>query len=363
MVLRALAGVALYVWSIGSATLRNTAPWWPIYLTHWILVLLAIYLVMVARLELRAGSHAYVQLEPREDGGMFVLDDAGPSLPPLETPKYVAAVPLSPPEASESKKNLQVIIQTAAEVCRSSSFGDTATLPPGGDPRSAEFWRDEEPAAAAADTPPTPVKQNTSPPAGGGEWLELDKVGSSKEQQQAAGDSGSVGVSDLSEERQMASLYEGGGYWDTVEEALWSASLTGSFMVVILYWVLVYPHGPPPRPVTVAEHTVPLLLMLLDLRTGRPQHPYRTTVIWSALFWLVYIGWTLVFHWTGLRDDAGNRYIYVMVRWDVFPWTEITAFLLVTLAAPLVTVGFVALSGWCKRGRQVVPSEEVWDSV
>jgi len=365
-VLRALAGIALLIWSTIAATLRGTMPWWPIYLTHWTLLAVVLYLVLVMRLELRAQNHAYVELGGGaaytiggSDGG---ASDGGLGHLPLDDLDEGATNGIGGGKASViltngTGGNLDDVVKAAAIACRDSEYTSASVKPA---------------AAAGSMKDLESLGQRVHPVEDGqrGTWLELDNTlkelnhgldeqvfDPTEEMPTAAGSSGggAVKVVDLTAEHINWS--------GKVEVALWSISLPGSLLVTMLYWIFIFPYNPL-RLIAILEHTVPLLLMALDLRTHRPPpHAYRTVAAWSFAFWTLYIVWTIVFYKIGLHDDAGNRFIYVMVRWDVVPGTAMIACLLVGIVAPVFAVACAWISGRCKRRAELFDANQEWDSI
>jgi len=96
-----------------------------------------------------------------------------------------------------------------------------------------------------------------------------------------------------------------------------SVSLVASVIVTVNYWLLVRPT------MTVVEtpllsiqvHGVACAIVILDMFLSR-NWIREENILEVVLFFLLFVIWTIVFHFLGLRDADGNHFIYKVMDWS-----------------------------------------------
>jgi hypothetical protein len=105
------------------------------------------------------------------------------------------------------------------------------------------------------------------------------------------------------------------------ETMLRGIAFPGAILVCSLYWII--PHqwrlGFGSNLVVIAEHTIPLLLMLFDARTHRPKSNLPAMILAFEGFLVLYVIWTGVFERFHLRDENDHPYIYSIIQWRLHP--------------------------------------------
>jgi len=97
-----------------------------------------------------------------------------------------------------------------------------------------------------------------------------------------------------------------------------SISVVASVIVTVNYWVLVRPtyNKEPEHPLVALQvHGVACAIVILDMLLSR-NWLQEQNIIEVVLFFLLFVLWTLTFHFLGLRDMDGNRYIYSVLDWS-----------------------------------------------
>lgn len=96
-------------------------------------------------------------------------------------------------------------------------------------------------------------------------------------------------------------------WWMYLSWVLHDIAYPASFFVTVMFWLLVF--DPPLHALSVFTHGVNYLIMLADVILS--SQPYRLAHgLYFILYAIVYIFWSLIYHWAKGRNHDGERYIY-----------------------------------------------------
>jgi len=96
-----------------------------------------------------------------------------------------------------------------------------------------------------------------------------------------------------------------------------SVSLVASVIVTVNYWLLVRPtlQVVETPMVSIQVHGVACGIVILDMLLSR-NWIREQNIIEVLVFFLLFVIWTVVFHFMGLRDNDGNPYLYKVMDWS-----------------------------------------------
>ncbi|KAJ8735754.1 hypothetical protein PYW07_007374 [Mythimna separata] len=127
-------------------------------------------------------------------------------------------------------------------------------------------------------------------------------------------------------------------YW-----TLCNIAVPFSFMITIFYWTVLYEAGIEEElnhGLDMAVHGLNSVVMLLLLLSSA--HPVRLLHIYQpALFGILYVLFSVIYHFAGGTDQKGNAYIYPVVNWSEPSTTILVVFLttLLLLSLHMLTLG------------------------
>uniref|UniRef100_A0A2A4JU86 Protein rolling stone n=1 Tax=Heliothis virescens TaxID=7102 RepID=A0A2A4JU86_HELVI len=127
-------------------------------------------------------------------------------------------------------------------------------------------------------------------------------------------------------------------YW-----ALFNIAVPIAFMITIFYWTVLYEAGIEEElnhGLDVAVHGLNSLVVLCLLISSA--HPGRLLHIYLPLvFGIVYMLFSVIYHFAGGTDQKGNAYIYPVVNWSAPGTTILVVFItgLLLIALHLLTLG------------------------
>ncbi|KAJ8736155.1 hypothetical protein PYW08_006811 [Mythimna loreyi] len=139
-----------------------------------------------------------------------------------------------------------------------------------------------------------------------------------------------------------------------------------AFMITIFYWTVLYEAGFEEElnhKLDVSVHGLNSLVMLLLLLSSA--HPVRLLHVYQpTLFGIVYVLFSVIYHFAGGTDKRGNAYIYPVVNWSEPSITILVVFLttLLMLSLHLLTVGLAVardqvISRWVRGSITARPDE------
>lgn len=97
---------------------------------------------------------------------------------------------------------------------------------------------------------------------------------------------------------------------------LQSTVLPFSFLVTLMYWVLVFPtvHGSM-RPLSMATHGGNFVLMFIDFILGQ-QPMFFSKILWPLGFATLYGIFSVIYYYNGGTTESGSRNIYEAIDWS-----------------------------------------------
>lgn len=139
-----------------------------------------------------------------------------------------------------------------------------------------------------------------------------------------------------------------------------------AFMISLFYWTVLYEAGIEEElnhALDMSVHGLNSLVMLLLLMSSA--HPVRLLHIYQpVLFGIVYLLFSVIYHFAGGTDQKGNAYIYPVVNWSEPSITVLVVFLttLLLLSLHLVSLGLSVardqLTSRCVRGSVTARADE-----
>ena len=118
--------------------------------------------------------------------------------------------------------------------------------------------------------------------------------------------------------------------WTKVSWVIFTIASVNSLVMTIAYWSAVYTPGEEIDGVSVNEHILAAVFMLIEITISNI--PVRLLhFIYSHVFASIYMLFTVIYWGAGGRDKDGNRYIYRMLNYQEKPGTAILAVFLILI--------------------------------
>eukprot|EP00928_Gymnodinium_smaydae_P045252 TRINITY_DN30186_c0_g1_i1.p1 TRINITY_DN30186_c0_g1~~TRINITY_DN30186_c0_g1_i1.p1 ORF type:complete len:275 (-),score=34.64 TRINITY_DN30186_c0_g1_i1:392-1216(-) len=135
--------------------------------------------------------------------------------------------------------------------------------------------------------------------------------------------------------------------------------LPASFLVFVLYWVLVAPKSKKPVPdVSYFTHGVNFALMMLDVSLSRQPY-YLLHGFYFALFGFAYLLFSLIYWEVGGLNCEGDPWIYKSLDWRHAASTSTLAVVILFVVTPVVNLMFWCRGACCSRVNRVEALELV----